>query len=82
MPYPFCHCEPFAFCHSERSEESQHTAQDKLREAISEVVGEDEIASVVLGDLAMTGDPDCVGVTHLSEQDQRGATAVTTLAVP
>jgi len=28
-----CHCEPFAFCHSERSEES-HDAQDRLREAI------------------------------------------------
>ena len=32
-----CHCEPFAFCHSElseesRSEQSQHTAQGKLRE--------------------------------------------------
>jgi len=27
-----CHCEPFAFCHSERSEESRHTAQGKLRE--------------------------------------------------
>jgi len=31
---PACHCEPFAFCHSERSEES-HGAQDRLREAIS-----------------------------------------------
>ena len=29
-----CHCEPFASCHSERSEES-HGAQDRLREAIS-----------------------------------------------
>jgi len=33
--FPLCHCEacpePFAFCHSERSEES-HTAQGKLRE--------------------------------------------------
>jgi len=29
-----CHCEPFASCHSERSEESQD-AQDRLREAIS-----------------------------------------------
>jgi len=27
-----CHCEPFTFCHSERSEES-HGAQDRLREA-------------------------------------------------
>jgi hypothetical protein len=27
-----CHCEPFAFCHSERSEESHYFAQDKLRE--------------------------------------------------
>ena len=31
---PRCHCEPFAPCHSERSEES-HDAQDRLREAIS-----------------------------------------------
>ena len=30
-----CHCEPFASCHSERSEESKHFAQGKLREAIS-----------------------------------------------
>ena len=30
---PNCHCEPFAFCHSERSEES-HGAQDRLRKAI------------------------------------------------
>jgi hypothetical protein len=32
-----CHCEPFAPCHSERSEgeESNHFAQGKLREAIS-----------------------------------------------
>ncbi len=29
-----CHCEPFALCHSERSEES-HGAQDRLRVAIS-----------------------------------------------
>jgi hypothetical protein len=28
-----CHCEPFALCHSERSEES-HTARGKLRMAI------------------------------------------------
>ena len=27
-----CHCEPFAFCYSERSEESHYFAQDKLRE--------------------------------------------------
>ena len=26
-----CHCEPFASCHSERSEES-HSAQDRLSE--------------------------------------------------
>jgi hypothetical protein len=31
---PTCHCEPFAFCYSEYSEES-HGAQDRLREAIS-----------------------------------------------
>src|SRR3989304_465658 len=30
-----CHCEPFAFCHSERSEESRLLAQGKLRFAIS-----------------------------------------------
>ena len=30
----YCHCEPFAWCHSERSEES-HGAQDRLRETIS-----------------------------------------------
>ena len=27
-----CHFEPFTFCHSERSEESIRSAQDKLRE--------------------------------------------------
>ena len=27
-----CYSEPFAFCHSERSEESQEAAQGKLRE--------------------------------------------------
>src|SRR4030042_3586775 len=27
-----CHSEPFAHCHSERSEESDFMAQDKLRE--------------------------------------------------
>ena len=34
-----CHCEPFAFCHSDpvssTGEESHYFAQDKLREAIS-----------------------------------------------
>ena len=30
-----CHCEPFTFCHSERSEESRFFAQGKLREPIS-----------------------------------------------
>jgi len=31
-PHTLRHPEPFAFCHSERSEESQKMAQDKLRE--------------------------------------------------
>jgi hypothetical protein len=30
-----CHSEPIAFCHSERSEESQEAAQGKLREESS-----------------------------------------------
>jgi|GEM_PF-6696117 len=34
----FCHCEPLALCHSERSEESPHIAQDKLREAIYPII--------------------------------------------
>ena len=38
-----CHCEPFAFCHSERSEES-HGAQDRLREAISLLLSEIALA--------------------------------------
>ena len=46
-----CHCEPFASCHSEHSEES-HGAQDRLREAILLLLS--EIASVAQGDLAMT----------------------------
>jgi tRNA-specific 2-thiouridylase len=34
--YPPCHCEPFAPCHSERSEES-HATQDRLGKAISDI---------------------------------------------
>jgi len=41
---PNCHCEPFASCYSERSEES-YGAQDRLREAISLLLS--EIASAV-----------------------------------
>jgi len=33
-----CHCEPFASCHSEGEKRPKNLAQDKLREAISEVV--------------------------------------------
>jgi len=32
LTFTMCHCEPFAFCYSERSEESHYFAQDKLRE--------------------------------------------------
>jgi len=35
LTFTMCHCEPFGICHSEPSEESQCTAQGKLREAIS-----------------------------------------------
>ncbi|MCJ7654549.1 MAG: hypothetical protein MUO97_04480 [Dehalococcoidia bacterium] len=38
---PPCHCEPFALCHSERSEES-HTARGKLRLTIPFVITEEE----------------------------------------
>ena len=32
---PYCHCEPFGFCHSEGEERPKNLAQGKLREAIS-----------------------------------------------
>ena len=39
LTFTMCHCEPFAFCHSDpvssTGEESHYFAQGKLREAIS-----------------------------------------------